>query len=115
MRADDAGIQPRSDRWRSVQEIKNIVVIFPPLIFFFFFFSGNIACKWEANNRTDGRPSPAEQRPETLEVSFPNRRAAAAFLPLLLLLLLVGENDYSRLPHLLVFARSRNNIIICQT
>lgn len=34
MRVDDVGFQSRSDRWRSVQEIKNIVVIFFPFDFF---------------------------------------------------------------------------------
>lgn len=107
---DDAGFQSRCDRWRSVQEIKNIVVIFFPFDFFFF-YSGNGTCKWEANNRMDGRPSPTEQRPTPLEVSFPNYRAATAFLLPPLFLLLIGEKEYSRRPHLLVFMRSWNNFI----
>lgn len=70
MREDDAGIQPRSDRWRSVQEIKNIVVIFPPLIFFFFF----TAVTLHANGRrtTERTVVPPRRNKDQSRLKFPS-------------------------------------------
>lgn len=112
-RVDYVGIQSRGDRWRSRRgNQKYSCHFFPPLIFIFiFFYSGNITCKWEANNRMERRPFPTKQAPALLEVSFPNHQAATPFLLLLLFVFLIGEKNCSRLPRLLVFIRSCNNFL----